>query len=138
MKLHEMRLQRNLQQKDLAILVDTDEPMISRFENYKCLPIPPMMSAILSALDCDLSDIYENKEITYKRKQREPAELNCYKLTVRLPKEAKEFLNLALRKCGYRDVTYWIYRCYERLQKQYEIITKAESLTACKHEALRK
>ena len=132
MKLKEVRLAKNRQQKELAISIGTDEPMMSKFENYKCLPIPSMMKALLIELDCKLEDIVESSEVYVNetkvsvKQNKEAEEPKYYRLTVNLPREAKEFLKLSLKKCGYKDITYWIYRCFERLTKQYEIITKAE------------
>lgn len=59
MKLKEIRVAKGRQQKELAISVGTDEPMMSKFENYKCLPTPPTMNLILKELGCSVEDIYE-------------------------------------------------------------------------------
>ncbi len=134
MKLREKRKQQNRKAKELAECVGTDEPMFSKFENYKCLPIPTMLKAICKELNCEIKDIYENDELYITNNEnkivaseKEKSESEYYNLTVRLPKDARKYLNKEyLRKCGYKDITYWIWRCYERLQKQYEIINKAE------------
>lgn len=42
MQLRAMRIRKGKQQKELAKAIGTDEPMMSKFENYKCLPIPPI------------------------------------------------------------------------------------------------
>lgn len=67
MNLKKIRLSRGLQQKELASLVGTDEPMISKFENYKCLPIPTVMALILKELGCKIEDIYEPNEVYYEQ-----------------------------------------------------------------------
>lgn len=127
MQLQQQITKAGISSKDFAELIGTDAPMVSRFTHYKCLPIPEMLKVMCQVLNCTPDDIYTNKELYYKpTKQKTKKETDKYKLTVSLPKEAKEFLNKALKKCGYKDITYWIYRCYERLQKQYEIIVKAE------------
>ena len=124
MFLKEIRAKQGKQQKELAEAIGTDESMVSRFENYKCLPIPSVMDKLTEALKCDIKDIYSDSEVYY-RKTRKKATINSgYKLTVVLPPDAKEFLQTALKECGYKDITYWVWRCYERLQKQYEIIQK--------------
>ena len=51
-------------------------------------------------------------------------EKDIYKITVRLPKEARKEIKDALKVCGYKDVTYWIWRCYERLLNQKDILIK--------------
>ncbi len=128
MNLKKIRLSRGMSQKELASSVGIDEPMLSKFENYKCMPIPSTMSQILDKLNCELKDVYSNEEIYVKTKstKKDVKRQQHYKLTVRLPQKAKYKLNKCLRKCGYKDITYWIYRCYEELLKQYEVIEKAE------------
>lgn len=125
MKLKEVRLRKGLPQKDVAKAIGTDGPMLSRFENYKCLPIPPMMHLLLQVLACDVGDIYEPSEIytqpvsgqTRKRKRRS----DVYRLTAELPEEARAFLNGgALQELGFKDITAWVNDCYERLQKTYK------------------
>lgn len=126
MKLKQVRESKGIKQIDLAEAIGVDEPMVSKFECYKCLPTPHMMLMLLKELECDINEIYEPKEITFKSCEKAKEESEIYNLSVRLPKGAKEFLNTALKKCGYKDKTYWVYRCFERLQKQYDYIVKAE------------
>lgn len=108
MRLREIRQKKGIGQRELAKQIGTDEPMMSRLENYKCLPIPPMMKKLLEALGCErVEEIYEPHEIylqlanlkatvTKKKKKSE-----IYKLTATLPKEAKELFDKALRPLGY-------------------------------------
>lgn len=63
MQLRAMRIRKGRQQKELAKAIGTDESMMSKFENYKCLPIPPMMKALCDELGCEVGDIYEPHEI---------------------------------------------------------------------------
>ena len=63
MQLRAMRIRKGKQQKELAKAIGTDEPMMSKFENYKCLPIPPMMTALCRELGCEVEDIYEPHEV---------------------------------------------------------------------------
>lgn len=129
MKLQEQLTKNEMTGKELAEQIGTDVSMVSRFNNYKCLPIPPMLEEICKALGCEINDIYEESEIYVKPKKkavRTEADFENYKVTVRLPRDAKAKIHEALKVCGYKDVTYWIYRCYERLITQYEIIKKAE------------
>ena len=66
MKLKQVRMQKGIQQKELAARVGVDEPTLSKFENYKCLPTPDVMERILDALGCGLSDIYSRAEVTFR------------------------------------------------------------------------
>lgn len=79
MKLKEILEKKNKKAKDLAIEIGTDEPMISKFVNYKCLPIPKQMQNICNALDCEVSDIYEDDEVFYQNKhKKEPKSTNDF------------------------------------------------------------
>lgn len=135
MKLKEIRLSRGVGQKELARRIGTDEPMLSRFENYKCLPIPSMLSVLAKELGCTVDEIYEPHEIYLQaEKKRPPATKRArkrYRMTVDLPSEAKERLRAAVRACGYKDITAWIGWCYARLSEQYgEILLKEKDSTS--------
>ena len=129
MKLRELLQQKGIRQQELAKSVGLDEPMISKFMNYKCLPIPPDMKLICEFLNCAITDIYLENEI-YMKEHKESSvskEPEWYNLTVRLPRNAKDLLNKAnLKKCGYKDITQWITRCYERLEKRINKINQKE------------
>lgn len=129
MKLKEKRVEKNIKQSELADTIGVDVHMMSRFETYQCLPVPNTMDKLLNALDCELEDIYEPHEVYIKPRKvkRCSDEADIYKITVRLPKEARAEIKQALKTCGYKDVTYWVWRCYERLLKQKEIVEKAKA-----------
>lgn len=127
MQLQEQITKAQISNKDFAREIGTDAPMVSRFTHYKCLPIPEMLAKMCEILGCKVEDIYSSEEIYYKpTKAKSKKETDRYKLTVSLPKEAQAFIKKALKKCGYRDITGWILRCYQRLQKQYKIIEAYE------------
>lgn len=127
MLLNEKIAKKGFTNKEFAKKIGTDAPMVSRFSNYKCLPIPKMMREICDILDCDVEDIYEGKELYYKH--RKPVSLTSqetYKMTVRLSKDKQAIIRKALKRCGYRDITDWINKCIKRLEKQYKIILEYE------------
>lgn len=133
MQLRQMRIRKGKQQKELAKAIGTDEPMISKFENYKCLPTPPMMTALCRELECKVEDIYEPHEIflstpkvVVKTPKGRKKKKECYHLTVNLPPEAREFFKTALGKCGFKDITAWVNHCFERLKSNYEKILEDE------------
>ena len=135
MKLKQIRVAKGRQQKELAIKIGTDEPMMSKFENYKCLPVPSMMKRLTEELGVSVDDIYEPHEIymqSIKAKTSAPKKKDeeVYHLTVNLPPEAREFFKMALKKCGFKDITAWANWCFERLQSQYREILEKEKDSA--------
>lgn len=129
MKLKEVRSYRNIGQAEFAERVGTTSPMMSNFENYKCIPVPNMLKRMCDILECDMSDIYEDEEIYIKKNNnliiRVRKQKQEYKLTVSLPEEAREvFTPTNLRKCGYHSLKDFIWHCYKRFEKQLAIINK--------------
>lgn len=139
MKLKEILEQKNKRAKELAIEIGTDEPMISKFVNYKCLPIPAQMQGICKSLDCEVTDIYTEEEVYYqnttKKQARESKELNFYNLCVRLPNEARKYLSSEnLELVGYKDKTQWILACYKELVlKIKKPVPKSETKTSLRN-----
>lgn len=126
MRLGEIRKAKGIGQRELAEKIGTDEPMMSKFENYKCLPIPAMMKLLLKALGCNrVEEIYEPYEVYLQLANvnaavtTEKKESGVYKLTATLPKEAKELFDEALKPLGYRSITDWVKQCFERLEDTY-------------------
>lgn len=131
MKLQEKRRECGLEQADLAKRVGTNAPMMSNFENYRCLPIPAMLEAICKELQCEIQDIYKDNEIYFKKKNQrcleEKVKLEVYKLTVSLPNEARQiFTQENLRKCGYHSLKDFIWHCYLHFQKKVEKTNEKE------------
>ena len=142
-KLRAIRIAKGRQQKELAQKIGTDEPMMSRFENFKCLPIPSMLSRLTEELGCTIDDIYEPHEIYLQgvtvKASAPKAKKNTevYHLTVNLPPEAREFFKTALKKLGYKDITDWANRCFERTRRQYEelLAKEKDSTSAAKQDS---
>ncbi|MBQ8178017.1 MAG: helix-turn-helix transcriptional regulator [Clostridia bacterium] len=129
MKLKLLRLKKGISQKELAEQIGTDVPMLSKFETYKCLPIPSMLRKIMDALKCTIDDLYEPHELYQPKVKEKPTtkkEPNTYHLSVHLPREARAFLKTALKDCGYSSVTEWINRCFEQLQSTYKEVKEKE------------
>lgn len=140
MELQERRRERGLEQADLAKRIGTNAPMMSNFENYKCLPVPKMLAKICEELHCTRQDIYSDNELyVLNRKGQinstERAEPEVYKLSVRLPDRAREMLTQEnLEKCGYHSLKDYIWHCYlhfERLVKRAEAKEKATKHQNC-------
>lgn len=128
-RIRELRIAKNLQQKELAESIGTDESMMSKIERFHCLPIPDMMTKLTDALDCKVDDIYEPIEVLFKmpKQSKKRNRRNTYHMSVYLPAEAKSFFHKALPKLGYKDITEWVTIGYEKLKRQYEAMEKAQS-----------
>lgn len=143
MKLKQIRIAKGRQQKELARKIGTDEPMMSKFENYKCLPVPSMMKLLTEELGVSIDDIYEPHEIymqgvrAKESTPRKKVKSEVYHLTVNLPPEAREFFKTALKKLGYKDITDWANRCFERTRRQYEelLAKEKDSTSAAKQDS---
>lgn len=127
MNLKALRQQKLLSQRELSNLIGTDEPMISRFERYHCLPTPPTFKRICEVLGAEPEEIYTKDEATLfnalkrpTRREKRQEGTNPYKLTVRLPYELASALNEKLGVCGYRNKTEWIRHCIKNLNRQYK------------------
>lgn len=125
MRLKQERISAAMSQSELAKRIKTDEPTLSKIENYKVLPIPEMLEKICKVLNCKISDIYMDKEIYVKKTNRNSEVIDCYKLCVRLEPEARNFLTKEnLKACGYTSLTDWISKSYEELKEKFEILKK--------------
>lgn len=132
MNLQERRRELNIAQADLAKRVGTNEPMMSNFERYKCLPVPSMLEAICKELNCNVLDIYKQSEIyinnTSKGRDASVDEPEFYRFTADLPNEARKvFDSKKLRDCGFRSKKDFLYHCYKWLEKKQN--TKKEKAT---------
>ena len=120
----EKRIERGLTQPELAKSINRDVPLISKFENYVCLPTPEDAVKLLKMLKCtSILELYDEKDITYLKQNKQKANdnLHCYKLTAELPRDAIHWLtkeNLELLK--YRSIKDWVNQCYYRLIKRIE------------------
>lgn len=135
MRLKERRLEKKVGQAELATKIGTSAPMLSNFENYKCLPVPATLRAICDELDCAVQDIYERSEIYVETRsfstgfkvngRQEPS---VYKLSVRLPDEARDKLTQEnLEKCGYHSLKDFVWHSFQRFVKQLAVITAKEN-----------
>ncbi len=122
--LKRVRRERGLKAKELATMVGTDAPMISRIEHGLCLPIPEMMTRILEVLECEITDVFTPEQVTYKELKAKSAEEKkpapeFYRLSARLPREAKDFILRAVKALGYKGVQEWVCACLCDLQVRF-------------------
>lgn len=134
MNLQEKRRQIGIEQADLAKRVGTNAPMMSNFENHRCIPVPLMLKAICRELNCEILDIYSPEEIYVSKHTRKTAndEKSCYRLTVELPNSARVvFKSKNLKKIGYKNLKDFMWHCYKWLEKsQKEKATKHPDCSA--------
>lgn len=131
MKLQEIRRERGFEQAEFAKKIETSAPMMSCFENYKCIPVPEMLKKICEVLECNIEDIYEKKEIFVDSKEFKgqlkvkATTKSIYKLTVELPNSTRNVLTQNnLEKCGYHSLKDFIWHCCKRFERQLSIINK--------------
>lgn len=143
-KVKEVRLKCGLEQTELAARIGTNAPMLSNFENYKCLPVPTMLKAICKELDCGVYEIYDYPElyVDNRKLHREikvigRQEPSVYKLSVRLPDEVREKLTQEnLEKCGYHSLKDFVWHSFQRFVKQLANIDTKENRPKCNPEAV--
>lgn len=128
-RIRELRVAKEIPQRELAERIGTDESMMSKIERYHCLPIPTMMTKLTDALECKVDDIYEPVEVMFKapKARKQHKRRKTYHLSVFLPPEARGILKEALPALGYKDITDWVTQAYEKVKRQYESIKKDRS-----------
>lgn len=135
MKLKAIRDKKQITATELAIKTGTTKDWMSRFENYKCIPIPDTLKKICDILECSIFDIYNKNEINFFEPQKNDLgtakrleyEQQFYKLTVRLPKDCCNLLQQHnLHKCGYRNLCDFIFRCVFEFKNKLQVIELKE------------
>lgn len=135
MNLQKLRVEAGLSQPVLANKVSISVPMLSNFENYKCLPIPKTLQEICAVLDCGVLDLYDRDEIyiLQKRKRTEQQGPKTYKLTVTLPNNLRILLTQKnLELCGFTSLKDFIMECCRKFEQKLEAIkTKTTKQSEC-------
>lgn len=121
MLLKELLKKNNIQQKDLALILNLEETHISNLTNYKCLPTPNQAFKICELLNCNILDIYNKNEIDLilgtKKASRNNDDNLYYRLCVRLNKSGCNCLKIEnLQKLGYKTMKEWVLDCMEDLK----------------------
>lgn len=121
MRVKEIREKRGILAKDLAETIYVDVGLMSKIENGRCLPNTETMSRMQEALNATVDEMYDPEEIYYetRKAKKKKSKSDYYKVTVKLPKEAKAFLaSGVLKRAGYASITDWIRCCLLRLRDQ--------------------
>lgn len=149
-------LQRGIMQKD--VLTDVrkidprvDNPLLSKFVNDVCLPLPKTLEGICKTLSCTPLDIYDKREIDLIphtddetenvgtsdgksttagaiKKRTRRREKNLYNLTVEIPRELAErvFTPDALRKLGYLSKSDFVRQAVLKAAEELSTIERKE------------
>ena len=131
LNLQKLRLEKKVEQADLAKKIGTNAPMLSNFEHYKCLPIPEMLEKICDVLGCKASDIYSDEEIYVRgaakttREVAKSCDYGFYQLSVSLPNEKRAILTKAnFKKCGYKNMKDFVVDCIKRFEKRLKKVNE--------------
>lgn len=135
-KYKELRIIMDVQARQIAENAGIDPTMYSKFENYRCLPIPSEFKRICNALNCTPQEIYNAEEVTLisnfgadsvvSRKDERPS---GYKMTVRLSNDNREILTKEiLSECGYKNIGDWVTACIQELKARYSVILETKNL----------
>ena len=132
----ERRIKMGLTQPQLAEVINKDVPLISKFENFVCLPIPEDATKIAKKLKCTtILELYDEKDLTFiekiinKKSKRDPKDLLVYRLTADLPREATNWLTKDnMKLLGYRSITDWVNKSYIKLIKRIQKKKNKENL----------
>lgn len=121
MKLKAKAKERNVMQKELGEMVGYDEAEMSRIFNARVLPTPEKMTAICKALDCEVLDIYERKEIDLlPKKKARIRNSRGYNLCVFIPEQYRFSLPEALSAGGFKTYYDWLKPYIEETVRKYE------------------
>lgn len=116
MKLKEQITSQGLTYRQVAKAVGIDKYQLSKFANYVCLPTPEQANSLCNVLNCNILDIYNKKELTFKMPPKNHKSINndklLYNLHVRLNKRCCNILNkYNLNNLGYESITHWLDCC---------------------------
>lgn len=136
MFLRELMCLRKIKHYELTKVLKTDKAYISRLMNYKFLPTPEDAKKICKFLNCDILEIYDEKEINIKSgaRQRETRENDnkYYRLSVRLKLGGCNLLQQTkkLKQLGYKSKADWVRKKIKETEQEYKNYLKQKRLTA--------
>ncbi len=146
MRLKEQIINQGLTYKQVAQAVGIDKYQLSKFANYVCLPTPEQANSLCNVLNCNILDIYNKKELTFKMPPKSHESINngkeYYNLHVRLDKDCCNFfIKENLIKLGYKNIAQWLYDCmfdFECRVIRNSLIDKIEQQTGENYARARK
>ncbi len=118
-----------------------DQPLLSKIENGRCLPMPPDAQVMCEVYGVGMLELADAEDITFalvrpKKEGYATKEKRYYKLTVRLDLELASALIEALRVLGLEGMTAWVTRyarrTVKRAQKKSAACVRAQTTRAKK------
>lgn len=125
-RIKEKRIEQGLTQPELAKSINKDVPLISKFENFVCLPVPEDATKIAKTLKCTtILELYDEEDLkflekaTTPKKKRDAVELLVYRLTADLPRNATDWLTKEnLQLLQYSSIREWVNDCFNKFKKR--------------------
>ncbi len=128
-RIKEKRIEQGLTQPQLAKSINKDVPLISKFENFVCLPIPEDATKIAKTLKCTtILELYDEEDLNLlkstklkSKKKRDAIELLVYRLTADLPRDAISWLTKEnLQLLGFSSIKDWANACFDKFKKRVQ------------------
>ncbi len=126
--INEMCAERGMSQKDLALALNVDPGLMSKFSRGHCLPNPTTITAMESVLRADRLAIYDFADLDLlggrkapkaqsgASEKRKPSLRKCYRIS---PQFARSIPADVLEVCGYSNWQAWHYAALKRLLGEY-------------------
>jgi len=127
-RIKEKRIEQGITQPELAKYIKKDVPLISKFENFVCLPVPEDVNKIAKKLKCTtILELYDEEDLRFIQEQKkqkrakDDIELLTYRLTADIPRDAINWLTKEnLKMLGYSSIKSWVNDCYRKLVKRIQ------------------
>ena len=121
-----IRLAQHQRQQDYADKLCVRRSLISEVEQGTCLLMPNDINKLCEVAQAPVTQLYPDwllRDIcrVYRpaHKEVEPGNIRYRQIGVRVRQDMSQHLTRDnLRKCGYKDITAWIYVCISRLQDE--------------------
>lgn len=128
-RIKEKRIEQGLTQPELAKSINKDVPLISKFENFVCLPVPEDATKLAKTLKCTtILELYDEEDLKFlnqqqskPKKKRDATELLVYRLTADLPRDAINWLTKEnLQLLGFSSIRDWANNCFDKFKKRVQ------------------
>lgn len=129
-----IRLSQGKRQQDWSDETGLRRQLISDIEQGACLLMPNDINKLCEVAQAPVTQLYPDwllRDIcrVYRpaHKDVEPGNIRYRQIGVRVRQDMSQHLTRDnLRKCGYKDITAWIYVCISRLQDELREVTNGK------------